>query len=121
MKPTPSGDITRIVLIVLVIGLLLLGTIWTLLPFLGALIWATTITVATWPVLILLQQKTGGRRGLAVAIMMVLILLMLIVPLSLAVSTMAQAATQSPAVLRDFMVRGIGDPPDWLANIPVVG
>ena len=121
MKPTPSGDITRIVLIVIVIGLLLLGTIWTLLPFLAALIWATTITVATWPVLMLLQQKTGGRRGIAIAIMMVLILLMLIVPLSLAVSTMVEAATQSPAVLRDFMVRGIGEPPDWLANVPVVG
>ena len=57
----------------------------------------------------------------AIAIMMALILLMLIVPLSLAVSTMAEAATQSPAVLRDFMVRGIGEPPDWLANVPVVG
>lgn len=121
MKPTPSGDVTRIVLLVLVIGLLLLGTIWTLLPFLAALIWATTITIATWPVLMLLQQKTGGRRGVAVAIMMVLILLMLIVPLSVAVSTMVQAATQSPAVLRDFMVRGIGEPPRWLADIPAVG
>lgn len=121
MKSTPSGDITRVVLLVLVIGLLLLGTIWTLWPFLAALIWATTITVATWPVLMWLQLKTGGRRSIAVAIMMVLILLALIVPLSLAVNSLVQAAYQSPALIQDFMVRGIGQPPPWTADIPVIG
>ena len=121
MKSTPSGDITRVVLLVLVIGLLLLGTIWTLWPFLAALIWATTITVATWPVLMWVQLKTGGRRSIAVAIMMVLILLALIVPLSLAVNSLVHAAYQSPAVIQDFMVRGIGQPPPWTADIPVIG
>ena len=121
MRTTPSGDITRIVLIVLLICLLLLGSFWTLLPFLGALVWATTIVVATWPAMKQVERMTGGRRGVAVAIMTLLILAALIVPLTFAISTLVDAAWRSPAVMQDFMVRGIGEPPSWLATIPLVG
>ncbi len=121
MKPPPSGDITRIVLLVLLIGMLIVGSFWTLLPFLGALIWATTIAVATWPLLMLVQQKTGGRRTVAVLIMTVLILLAFIVPLSMAISALLEAAGRSPALVQDFMVRGLGEPPRWIASVPVVG
>src|SRR5262249_40219191 len=105
----------------LVIGLLLVGSVWTLLPFLGALIWASTLAVATWPLLILVQQKTGGRRSVAVVIMTVLILLAFFVPMALAVSALLDAADQSPAVLADFTVRGLGEPPRWVARVPLVG
>lgn len=121
MRPAPSGDITRIVLLVLLIGLLLLGSFWTLLPFLGALIWAVTIAVATWPLLMLVQQKTGGRRAVAVIIMTVLILLVFIIPVWVAISTVLEAADRSPALVHDFMVRGVGEPPAWVANVPLVG
>jgi predicted PurR-regulated permease PerM len=121
MKPAPSGDITRIILIVLLIGLLLIGSFWVLLPFLGAIVWAATIAVATWPLLMLVQQKTGGRRAIAVLVMTVLILLIFIVPFSLAISSLLEAAGRSPALLQDFMVRGIGDPPAWIARVPLVG
>jgi predicted PurR-regulated permease PerM len=121
MKPAPSGDITRIVLIVLLIGVLLAGSFLTLLPFLGALIWATTIVVATWPAMIRLQQATGGRRGVAVAVMTLLILAILIVPLAFAISALLDAAWRSPAVMQDFMVRGLGPPPEWIDTIPFVG
>ena len=121
MTPQPSGDITRIVLLVIVIGLLLVGSFWTLLPFLGALIWAVTLAVATWPLLILVQQKTGGRRAVAVALMTTLILMAFVVPMSLAVSAVLDAAREAPALVQDFTVRGLGDPPTWIAGVPVVG
>jgi predicted PurR-regulated permease PerM len=98
MTPAPSGDITRIVLLVLVIGLLLVGSFWTLLPFLGALIWAVTIAVATWPLLMLVQRKTGGRRSVAVLIMMTLVLLAFVAPLALAVARGRRRRTKSRAV-----------------------
>jgi predicted PurR-regulated permease PerM len=121
MKPTPSGDVTRVVLLVLFIGLLIVGSFWTLLPFLGALIWAATIAVATWPLLMLVQRKTGGRRAVAVVVMTALILLAFIVPLWLAISALLEAAGRSPAVVQDFMVRGLGEPPRWIASVPLVG
>jgi len=121
MQPGASTDITRVVLSVLVIGALLLGSLWTLLPFLSGLVWATTIVVATWPALLRLQGLAGGRRGLAAAIMTLLVLLAFIAPLGIAVNTLFQAAEHSPAVISDFLQRGLGPPPEWLAKIPWLG
>lgn len=121
MKPGNSNDITRIVLMVLFIGLLLAGSFWTLLPFLGELIWATTIVVATWPLLLLVQRRVGDSRAMAVTIMTLLVLLAFITPLFAAISTLLDAADRSPAVLRDFLSRGLGPPPEWVGNVPVVG
>ena len=56
-----SHDITRIVLSVFVIGALPAGSLWTLLPFINGLIWATTIAIATWPALLRRQQLTERR------------------------------------------------------------
>ena len=116
-----SGEITRIVLLVMVIGTLLLGSLLTLLPFLGGLVWATTITVATWPLMLRLQQLLGGRRSLATLVMTLAAVLAFILPFAIALSTLIDAATQSPAVMNDFLARGLGPPPPWIADIPFVG
>jgi predicted PurR-regulated permease PerM len=121
MRSEGSSDITRIVLFVLVIGALLAGTVWTLLPFLSGLIWATTIAVATWPALLRLQRLTGGRRWLAVAIMTLLVLLVFIAPFALVISTLLDAADRSPAVMNDFLTHGLDPPPAWIAKVPLVG
>lgn len=119
--PQTSGDVTRLVLLVIIIALLLTGSFWTLLPFLGGLAWATMIVVATWPILLLVQRKVGGRRSVAVAIMTLLALAAFIAPLLAAVSTLLDAAARSPAVLRDFVQGGLGPPPAWIARLPGVG
>jgi predicted PurR-regulated permease PerM len=121
MRSESSSDITRIVLLVLVIGALLVGSVWTLLPFLSGLIWAMTIAVATWPALSQLERMTGGRRSLAVAMMTLLVLLVFVVPFALAIGTLLDSAARSPAVMNDFLAQGIGPPPAWIAKIPVLG
>jgi len=117
----PSGDITRVVLLVLFIGLLLAGSLWTLLPFLGALIWAATVVIATWPLLLQLRARTGTRPWLAVAIMTTLALLAVILPFAFAVSTLLDVAQRGDDVLREFLTKGLGPPPEWLGKIPAVG
>jgi predicted PurR-regulated permease PerM len=121
MPSDASTDITRIVLLVLVIGVLLAGSVWTLLPFLSGMIWATTIAIATWPTLLRLQRLTGGRRSPAVAIMTLFVLLVFIVPFALAISTLLDAAHRSPAVTSDFVTHGLGPPPAWIADVPLFG
>ena len=59
-----SRDISRITLAVLFIGALMAATFWILRPFLLALIWATTIVVATWPIMLLFQRWLAGKRFL---------------------------------------------------------
>jgi predicted PurR-regulated permease PerM len=120
-NPQAPNDVPRIMLLVIIIGLLVAGSFWTLLPFLGALAWATTIVIATWPLLLLVQRKTGGRRSVAVLIMVLVALAAFIAPLLATVSTFIDAADRSPAVLRDFVERGLEPPPAWVADVPLAG
>ena len=115
------GDITRIVLQVLFIGLLLAGSLWTLLPFLGGLVWAATVVIATWPLLLNVRARMGKRPWLAVVIMTGLALLAVILPFAFAVSTLLDVAHRGPEVLGEFLTRGLGPPPEWLGKIPAVG
>ena len=80
-----TQDITRTILAVLFIGGLIAGSFWILLPFLPAVIWATMIVVATWPILLRVQGWLWGRRWLAVTVLTSALLLLFVVPLSLAV------------------------------------
>src|SRR3974390_2010800 len=83
MTPT-TLDIPRTMLAVLFIGLLIAASLWILSPFLTALIWATTIVVTTWPVMISVQKHLWGKRGLAVTVMTVALLLAFFVPFGFA-------------------------------------
>jgi predicted PurR-regulated permease PerM len=121
MPSDSSTDLTRIVIFVLVIAILLLGSAWTLLPFLSAAIWATTIAVATWPTLLQLQRLAWGRRWVAVAIMTLVVLVIVMAPLALAISVLVDAAYRSPSVIQDFLAHGLGPPPRWIASIPLLG
>ncbi|BCS34928.1 hypothetical protein TBR22_A41540 [Luteitalea sp. TBR-22] len=121
MQAAQPSDITRVVLLVLVIGVLLAGSAWTLRPFLSAIVWATTIAIATWPVLLRLERLLWGRRNLAVLLMMALVLTVVIVPFTLAIGALIEAAGRSPALLRDFTTHGLGNPPTWLGDLPLVG
>ena len=71
-------DLTRTVLAVLCILLLIAASFWVLRPFLAATVWATMVVVATWPLLKSLEQRFGGRRVPAVAVMALAMLLLLV-------------------------------------------
>ncbi len=116
----PAGDVTRLVLLVLVIAILLVGSFWTLLPFLGGLIWAATVVIATWPLLVKLRARTG-RPWAAVLIMTGLTLLAVILPFGYAVSTLLDVAHRGPELLGEYFTKGIGPAPEWLGKIPAVG
>jgi len=117
----PSHDLTRITLSVLGIGLLIGGSLWVLLPFLSALLWATMIVVATWPLMVTLQAQLGGRRGAAVAVMTAVLLLVLIVPLYLAVATILEQSDRLVDLAHELSTRRLPPPPSWVQGIPLLG
>jgi predicted PurR-regulated permease PerM len=119
--PEPKRDLTRTTLGVLFIGGLTVASFWIIRPFLGALIWATMIVVATWPVLIALQRRLGGSRGIATAVMTLALLLVLVVPLTLAVGTIAGNAGIIVGWAKALAAAGIPEAPAWLARVPVIG
>src|SRR3954469_18224860 len=79
-------DLTRTTLAVLVLGGLMAATFLVVQPFLAATVWATTLVIATWPLLLRLQAALGGRRGPAVALMTLALLLIVVLPLSISIA-----------------------------------
>lgn len=114
-------DLTRTTLAILCILLMIVGSLWVLRPFLGALVWATMIVVATWPLLKGLEQRCGGRRAPAVAAMTVGMLLLLFIPLLLAIDTIVSHAGDVATLIRKLVEAGLPQPPDWVAGLPLVG
>jgi len=121
MNSRPGYDLTRITLVVLIIGALLAGSLWTLLPFLGALIWAATIVVATWPLMLRVQRAASGRRLMATAVMTGVMLAIFIVPFWLAIGALLGGAVEGVELAKDFFAHGLPPPPEWIERLPVVG
>jgi predicted PurR-regulated permease PerM len=120
---TPPGrDLARITFGVLFIGLLLGTSLWILRPFLGPMIWATMVVVATWPLMLRVQGLLGGRRGLAVTVMTLLLLLLFVVPLVMAILTIvgnADRLVDWAKLAADYHLPEA--PPRWLVDLPLVG
>ena len=114
-------DITRNVLAVLFILVLIGSSIWILRPFLGAIVWATTIVVATWPLMIAAQASLWGRRGLAVTLMTLLLLCVLVVPLTFAIGTIVSNADDIVVWVKSLASFKPPPVPQWIADLPLVG
>ncbi len=121
MNPQVQNDLTRTTLVVLFIGALIVGSLWTMLPFLGALIWATTIVVATWPLMLRVQRLVGGNRTVATVVMTGVALTIFIVPFWFAIGALIDGAAQGADLVRTYLTTGLGPPPAWLNKVPWIG
>lgn len=114
-------DLTRDTLAVVFLFALIAASVWILWPFFGAIVWATMIVVATWPVLLMLQRWLLGRRWLAVTAMTLLLLAVFVVPFSILIGALMQNFHEIidwTAALSKFT---LPPPPDWLGKIPMIG
>ena len=59
----PRHDLARITLAVLFIALLIGASLWILRPFLPAVVWAATLVIATWPIMLRLCMITRPPKG----------------------------------------------------------
>jgi len=117
----PERDLARITLSILGLLLLIVGSLWVLRPFLPALLWATMIVVATWPLMRGLEARLGGRRWAAVTVMTTGLLLVLFVPLTAAVATIVGEVDRLTDLAHALQDMKLPAPPDWLASLPLVG
>jgi predicted PurR-regulated permease PerM len=116
-----SRDITRVTLAILTIAGLIAATVWILRPFATAGVWSIMIVVASWPLMLRLQARLGGRRSAAVAIMVCALVLVIAVPLALTVNTIQDHAADLDRWSRTLASVTLPNPPDWVQRIPFVG
>jgi predicted PurR-regulated permease PerM len=121
IKISAPFDVTRTTLAVLFISVLILASFWLVHPFLTPFVWAATIVVATWPLLLDLQKLLWGKRRFAAAVMTGVLLLVLVVPFSLAVVTIVDKADEIVGWVKSLASITVPPPPQWIAGIPLIG
>jgi predicted PurR-regulated permease PerM len=113
----------RIERIILIVALALLGIACFLVlrPFVSAVLWAVIVALATWPLFCRLRAALNGRTSLAAGLMTFGFILILVVPLAL--GAIAAVRTAGPALkqMREWLDRGVPDPPAWVVNVPAIG
>lgn len=116
-----ASDLPRAMIAVVFMALLGGAALWILRPFVPAIVWATMIVVAMWPLMLKAQAKLGGRRWAAVTAMSASLLLAFVVPFSLALSLIVSHSEdigEWAASLREVRVPAA---PSWVADVPVIG
>ena len=119
--PVAGRDLVRVTLGVVFL-LALVGTcLWILRPLMPAILWSSAIVISTWPLLLGLERKLGGRRTLATAIMTLLLTLVLLVPLLLGVLTVVDNAAGIAEWFESLSTAQMPGPPAWLERLPIAG
>jgi predicted PurR-regulated permease PerM len=117
MQVHRSDLISNAILLACVLALVM-GALAVLRPFLPAILWATIIVVATWPIMLRLQKLFAGRRSLAIVAMSSSLLVAVIGPVVLLLGTLVARLPE----LRDLGNRLLAGPwpgpPAWLARLP---
>ena len=121
MKESKRKDVTHITLTVLLIAVLIIAVYLILHPFLPPFIWATTIVITTWPLMLRAQETLWGKRGLAVLVMTLGLLLVFVVPLWVSLATIADNYRRIDEVAASFYAAAIPPPPSWIQKLPLIG
>jgi len=109
------------ILVYLALGLLGVGCMLVLWPFLTALVWAGILASTSWPAFLRLDRMTGQRRILTAILMTLLVTLVLLGPLVAVAMVLADDVAELGRAAAAVFKDGLPDAPGWLADIPLFG
>jgi len=116
-----AADLPRTTLAVFFMIGLAAAALWILRPFVPAIIWATMIVVAMWPLMLRLQRRLGGKRWAAVTVLTTTLLLAFVIPFSLAVTVVVSQSEQVADWAQSLGDIKLPQPPTWVTDVPVIG
>lgn len=116
----PRHDLPQILFSSLCILILLSCVIWILYPFLLSALWAGVIVIATWPLFLTLERKTGQRKGLAIAVMMLFMTAVFVLPIIFTAGVFSLLMEQFLQWLTQLDMTQLPEL-DFLGKIPVIG
>lgn len=118
-REAPLGP-ERFIALVLV-GLLAIGCLLVLRPFLSALLWAAILAYATFPVFAWLRAKSRLSGGWIASAMVLTMACVVVVPLAVAIPASGDDLNALRRELQDWLAQGPPRAPGWIAGIPLVG
>jgi predicted PurR-regulated permease PerM len=119
--PERPSELTRTTLQILALSTLIVASFWIIRPFLAAILWAVTGSIATWPMLLRVQSWLGGKRSLAVALMSLILLATLLAPFYFAIVTIVEHIDQLAKWSKSIATLTVPAPPAWVRELPLVG
>lgn len=113
-------DLPRIIFGVLFIVSMIIANFWIIQPFILGLGWAAMMVIATWPLLIKLQNLFWGKRELAAIAMTLLLIFLFILPISLMIGSLIDNRGRVIEWASNFRSLQM---PDliWLQSLPMFG
>ncbi len=103
-------------------GLIVVGCILVLRPFLGAILFAAVMCFSTWPLFVRLRDRTGGRSWIAAIVFVLVMILALAVPVALAAQSLVVHSSDMVETVRGFIdQRANFELPEFVRRIPMVG
>jgi predicted PurR-regulated permease PerM len=112
---------TTLTLRLVVLGLLVIGCILVLRPFISAILWAIVLCISIWPLYSRLVSFLRGRRGLGALILTVCIIVVLLTPFVLIGLSLADDVRRFGSGLREVLESPPLEPPGWVERLPVIG
>ena len=116
-----AADLARTTIGVFFMVGLAVAALWILRPFLAAIVWATMIVVAMWPLMLRLQARLRGKRWAAVTTMTIGLLLVLVIPFSMAVTVIVSHANEIGDWAQSLRTVRIPSAPVWVEKVPLAG
>ncbi|MXP56335.1 AI-2E family transporter YdiK [Pantoea sp. Mhis] len=114
-----SIDLPQLLFSLIFILIMIIACLWVIQPFILSFTWASIVVIATWPIIMRLQNILWGKRILAIVTMTILILLLFIIPVALLVSSLID--NTGPALVWLNQGHLVFPQLNWLNDIPILG
>ncbi len=101
--------------------LLVFGCYLVVRPFITAFLWGGIIAVSTWGIYVRVLHMFGQRRGLAATFTGLTLTMVLLVPIATLGLFLVGKRTVLMERIGGLFTGGLGAPPAWLSNFPLVG
>lgn len=108
-------------LTIAVLGVVVLGCLWVLKPFMTAIALAIILVIATWPLFLRIRRLLRGRNSAAAFIMVLLISGVILTPFIIVGATIADNVNHLSEQTARILHNGPPDLPEWAGEIPLVG
>lgn len=104
-----------------ILAIIAVGAFLVLKPFLSAIIWASVLSYATWPLFTRLKQTLGGKEVPAAIVMISAATMVLVAPIAILAWSMTDQIVVLAGAMRGWAEHGVPELPAWATAIPFIG